>query len=458
MKKNTVQAFFLFCATLAGVSGWSQAKKWSIEECLDYAVKHNISIQQSELDQKSSGVDKEGAIGAFLPSLNFNSSHTWNTGLNQNISTGLFVNQTVQFTSLGINSSIPIYQGLQLQNRFRRANLAILASQYKLNKMKDDVSLNVANAYLQILFNKEQLNVQKEQMQNNEKQLQRTQELVNAGAKPKGDLLDMKATLAGSKQSVVMAQNSLLISKLSLAQLLQLPDFQEFDTEDKIYELRESDVMQQTPVDIFNKAKEVRSEIKIAKTNLELAEKDVKIAKGVYQPTLSGAFNMQSSASYSDRVTGYGSDGQPIFAPPLPIDEQFKNNRSHAFILQLRVPILNGLSARVNVERNKINLERSKIAYTQQELDLERNVYTAFTDAKGALQAYESAMTTLEARAEAFNYAKEKYNVGMLSAFDLNQSQTLYVNAKSDLLRTKYDYIFKVKVLEFYFGIPIVRN
>ena len=147
-----------------------------------------------------------------------------------------------------------------------------------------------------------------------------------------------------------------------------------------------------------------------------------------------------------------------LLGRPLPVDQQLQNNKSTSFGLQLRVPILNGLTARNNVARSKISLERSRIAYKQTELDLERNVYTAFTDAKGALKAYESAVTTLEARTEAFNYAKEKYNVGMFSAFDLNQSQTLYINAKSDAVRTKYDYIFKVKVLEFYFGIPIVKN
>ncbi len=457
MKKNRVNVLVLATILLTGASGWSQEKKWSIEDCLSYAYEHNISIKQTDLDIKSAEVDKLGAIGAFLPSLNFNGSHSWNTGLNQSVSTGLFVNQTTQFTSVGVASSVPIYAGLQNQNRLRRANLSILASQYKLSKMKDDVSLNVANAFLQILFNKEQLNVQKEQLSNNLKQIQRTEELVKAGSIPRGDLLDMKATIATNQQAVVVAENALLISKLSLAQLLQLPDFQYFDTEDVTYELRESEAMQQTPSAIFQKAKEVRSELKIAKANLDIAEKDVKIAKGAYQPTLQGVYGLNASASSGD-IVKFDANGIPTAGPPLPIDEQFKDNKSSSFGLQLRVPILNGLSVRNNVERSKISLERYKIAYTQTELDLERSVYTAFTDSKGALNAYESAVTTLEARAEAFNYAKEKYNVGMFSAFDLNQSQTLYINAKSEALRTKYDYIFKVKVLEFYFGIPIVKN
>ena len=126
--------------------------------------------------------------------------------------------------------------------------------------------------------------------------------------------------------------------------------------------------------------------------------------------------------------------------------------------MQLNIPILNGLSVRNNVQRAKITLERNKNALKQSEQDLERNVYTAITNAKGALNAYDAALAALEARTEAFNYAKEKYAVGMMNSFDFNQSQTLYVNAQSEVLRTKYDYIFKVKIVEFYFGIPISIN
>ena len=121
------------------------------------------------------------------------------------------------------------------------------------------------------------------------------------------------------------------------------------------------------------------------------------------------------------------------------------------------VPIFNGWSVKNNVERNKVNLEKSKIALEQQELDLQRNVYTAFTDAKGALKTHESAVVALESRQEAFNYAKERYAVGMMNSFDFNQAQTLLTNAQSEVIRTKYDYIFKIKILEFYFGIPILK-
>lgn len=476
-KTNYIAITILF---LFGLSSEAQEKKWTLRECVEYALKNNITIQQTQLDAKLSNIDKKDAFGNFLPSLNASASHNWNIGLNFNPVTNLAETQTFQNTNAGLNLGIDIYKGLQNQNRLSRSRLAIIASQYQLTKIKDDVSLNVANAFLQILFNKENLKVQKEQLLNNQKQQDRSQELVNAGSVPRGDLLDMKATVATSQQAVVTAENTLLISKLSLAQLLQLEDFQNFDIADDSYEVTESQTMLQTPNSIFEKAKEQRVELKIARTNLEIAEKDIKIAKGGLMPTLQGYYSFSTRATYSDRIVGSipnttsptsqigfveGTNQvvvQPNFSPVLgnaaPVFDQFSDNKGHAFGFQLNIPVFNGFSVRNNVERSKVALERSKITYNQQELDLERNVYTAFTDAKGALNAYEAAVVALEARSEAFNYAKEKFAVGLMNAFDLNQSQTLFANAQSDVLRTKYDYIFRVKVVEFYFGIPIMEQ
>ena len=457
MKQTISNKITLTIVLFLGLLSQAQSKKWTLEECVDYAIKNNISIQQSELDTKSAAIEKSAAIGNFLPTLNINGSHSWNIGLNQNITTGLLENQTTQFTSAGINSNVAIYNGMQNQNRLRRANLAMVASQFQLSKMKDDISLNIANAYLQILFNKENLKVQKEQLSNNEKQLLRSQELVNAGVVPRGDLLDIKATVATNNQAIVTAENALLISKLSLAQLLQLDNFQDFDVAEANYDAKKSTTLLETPAAIFAKAKEERVELKIAKTNLEIAERDLKIAKGAYQPSLQGFYSLNTRAGYSDRVVGFNGT-TPIFAPALPLFDQFDNNKGHSFGFQMNIPVLNGFSVRNNVDRSKIALDRSKIVFSQQELDLERNVYTAFTDAKGAMKANESAIITLEARQEAYTYAKEKFAVGMLNAFDLNQSQTLFVNAQSEVVRTKYDYIFRVKVIEFYFGIPIIKK
>ena len=458
----------------------AQSKKWTLEECVTYAIQNNISIKQSELDSKMALIDKKSAVGRFLPSLNASASHSWNIGLNQDITTGLLQNKTTQFTSAGANVGIDIYRGLQNQNTLRKANLSIVAAKYQLVKMQEDVALNVANAFLQVLFNKENLKVQKEQLRINEKQYVRSEELVKAGSIPRGDLLDVKATLALNNQNVITAENSLLISKLSLSHLLQLKDFENFDVVDDTDVKDANNIMAQTPSAIYEKAFEGRTELKIARTNLEIAEKNVAIAKGAFQPTLQGFYSFNSRVAYSDRVTGVipnasnptsivgfvEGTNQNVLSPnftrvlgnPAPFFDQFNTNKGQSFGMQLSVPVFNGFSARNNVERSKVSLERSKIAVEQQNLDLQRNVYTAFADAKGALNAYESSVAALEARQGAYNYATEKYSVGLMNSFDFNQSQTLLTNAQSEVLRTKYDYIFKIKILEFYFGIPLIKN
>ncbi|WP_394773812.1 TolC family protein [Flavobacterium sp.] len=478
-KYNSLVFAILFGFGLsAQAQSQTQSKQWTLEECVRYALDNNITIKLSELDVKNAAIDKKGALGNFLPSVNANASHSWNVGLNQNITTGLLENQTTQYSSVGASVGVDIYKGLQNQNTLRRTKLSIVASQYQLLKMQEDISLNVANAFLEILFNKENLKVKKEQLSIDQKRLARSEEMVNAGTIPRGDLYDLKATAATDQQAIIVAENTLLISKLSLAQLLQLKEFADFDVIDDTNAKDENNILAQTPFDIYNKAKEIRTELKLAQTNLEIAEKNVVIARGAYQPTLSAFYNFNTRASYSDIVTGttlntvnpasqigyVQGTNQPVLrdnyssvlGSAAPIFDQFNDNKGQSFGFQLSVPIFNGFSVRNNVERSKVTLEKSKIDLEQKSLDLQRNVYTAFTDAKGALNAYESSTVTLEARQQAYNYAKEKYDVGLMNSFDFTQAQTLLTNAQSDVIRTKYDYIFKIKILEFYFGIPII--
>ncbi len=451
-------SFILLFILFLGFTSVAQQKKWTIRECVEYALKNNISIKQSELDVRMADVDKKAAIGNFFPNLNAQLGHSWSIGANTNPVTNVRENQTTQYTQLGLSSSVTIYNGLQNQNRLRNAKMVQLARQYQLTKMQDDISLYVANAYLDILFNKENLKVQQNQLVFDEKQLKRTEELVNSGSVPRGDLLDMKATIASDKQKVVVAENALLISRLSLAQLLRIEEFKDFDVADVEIEPKPSLVMAETPEAIVAKANEVRVEIKIAKTNLDVAERDIKIAKGALQPSLSFGYNFGTNASYSNRIIGIDPSGVPITAGPLPVFDQLSNNKGHNFGLQLNVPIFNGFSARNNVERSKIGYERSKNNFDQAKIDLETNVYKAITDTKGALNTYETSIATAEARLEAFNYAKEKYAVGLMNTFDFNQSQTIFVASQSDVIRAKYDYIFKMKVVELYFGIPIIQK
>jgi outer membrane protein len=455
-------------------------KKWTLEECVTYALENNITVQQSQLDYENAEIDKLDAKGNFYPSINANATHSWNIGLNQNVTTGILQNATTMFTSGGINLGVDIFRGLQNVNQLRRANLALLSSQYQADDIKDDISLAVANGFLQILFSRENLTVAQAQYAVTEQDLRRTEQLVESGVVPRGDLLEIQATAATQQQQIVNSENGLRLSKIALAQLLLIQDYENFDVANEDLMVEASEILNNSPKEIYSKALSTRNDIKFSEMNVQLAETDVKIAKGSLYPRLSGFYNYNTRASYQDIVAGFQVDpnnptrtigqvegtGQNVLAPnTIPIVEamdpflfQLGINDGHSFGVQLSVPVLNGLSAKNNVKRNMINLERSKLQLQQEKLNLENTINQAWNDAKAAAQAFEAAETTLEARQLAYQYSKERFDVGLMNAFDFSQAQSRVDNAEADVVRTKYDYIFRLKVLEFYFGIPIKLN
>lgn len=461
MRSKPMVLYVLILLLFTATAG-AQQKKWTLKECIAYALEKNISIRQAELDLKLTDVDKKDAFGNFLPNASFSANHSWNIGLIENPITRTAEQNTSQFTNGGFSSGVDIYKGLQNQRTYQRARLAIIAQKFNLTKMQEDVALNIANAYLQILFNRENLKVQNEQLESDRQQLERSEQLLEGGVIPRGDLLDIEATVAADRQRIIDAENQLLLSKLSLAQLLQIEDFKDFDIADENFEKEDSEVLLQTPESIYNKARDEQTVIKVARANLEVAMKDVDIAKSAYQPTLRGFYSLNTAVSYNDNIN-YVENEQtgeiiPVVSPPDPIFDQVWDNKGHSFGLQLTVPIFNGFSVRNSVERARVGVERSRLALEQQELDLERNIYTAYTDAMGALKAYDAAVAAADAREQSLEYARERYDVGLINVFEFNQAQTLSVNAQSDVLRAKYDFIFRVKILEFYFGIPIIEQ
>ncbi len=453
-------------------------KKWTLRECVDYAIENNITVKQSENSIALAEVDKRGAIGNFIPNLNFNSNAAWNSGLTTDVVTGVLINQTTQTTNGGISAGVPIWRGLRNQNELRRAELSILASQYQLDKIKDDISLFVINAYLEALFSKEAVKVAIPQVEITEEQLARTTQLVEAGTVPRGDLLDVEATLANDEQNLIITQNRVRLAIISLAQLLQLDDYENFDiANEEIETLPLVNLADFTVDKILEKAMENRNEIKVAQANIEIAESDIKLAKGALQPTLSGFYNWNSRYSDRDRIIGSEIDqnnptriiGQvettldnvispnfnPLTGPADGFFDQIDQNKGSAFGVSLQIPILNGFSASNNVRRAKINYEQQKFQLEQEELDLERTIHQVYADALGSLKLYEATKRSLEARETSFAYAQERFDVGVLNSFDYGQIKNRLVTANSDFLRAKYDFIFRVKLLEFYYGVPV---
>lgn len=468
--KNTIIYLLLICSLPLVAQ-----KKWTLKECVEYALQNNISVKQSELQLESAELNRKDAFGNYLPTLNASAMNSWNTGLTQNVTTGVLETQTTRNSSYNLTAGVTIFNGLRNLRAHQRSKIEKLAAQYNLDKMRDDIALYVANAYLQVLLNKENLEVARSQNEVTLEQLERTQDLVDAGVLPRGDILEIRATDASEKQNIAVAENAVEVSLISLAQLLLFKDYENFDIADTEFEIKPNDLIDRPVKEIIEAAQENRAEVKLAKTEVELAEKDLQLAKSEYYPSLSGFFNYNTRESGAERIVQGGIDpneptmpigvveetGQivvtPNFAlltePPLPFFDQLSQNDGISYGIQLSIPIFNGLSVRNNVKRREIQLRNVNYQLEQAKLDLESNVYQALVDVRGALKAYEAAEIALESQELAYEYANERFEVGLTNAFDFSQSKFRLDNAKIEVNRTKFEYIFKLKVLELYFGI-----
>jgi len=463
-----------FTALIFCVSFYMQGQTLTLQECVELALEKNITIKQSELDIANAELDKSNAFGNFLPNINAQTSHSWNIGLNQNITTGLLENLTTQFSSLGVNMGVDVYNGLQNVKRLHRANLAIIAQQYNLADITDDTALLVANSYLQVMFNREQLGVQESQFAVSLKELERTKILIEAGVLTTRDIFEIEATIASQQQSVVQAQNNLRLTKINLAQLLLITDYENFDIAVEAFDVPFPQILDETPKAIFEKALSDRNDIKLSLTNLEISKTDVEIAKTSLQPSLSAFYSYSTRISYSDRLTGTGvfnqfpigtvaATGQEVVTQveqrgvigPSSFVDQLQTNDGHNFGIQLSIPILNGFSAKNNVKRSKVNLMRFENQFEQQKLGLESTVNQAYNDAKGAFNFYKAAQKTVIARNDAYQDATKRFDAGVMNSFEFTQIKQRYEASVSDELRAKFDYVFKLKVLEFYFGLKL---
>jgi len=471
---NLLKILFSFAFSLVALTLTSQTKKYTLEDCVALALEKNISIKQSELEMDNAEIDKADAIGNFLPRFNIQSQHIWNNGLSQNITNGLIENLTTQFSSFGGNIGLTVFNGRQNINQLSRANLNLLARQYQLEDMKDDVSLFVANAYLQVLFSREIEQVQGYQLELAQQELARIQLSIEAGILTAAELFEIEANIAAQEQAVVQAENNYRLAKISLAQLLLITDYENFDLAEEEFDIPFSNVLEQTPKAIYEKAVTQRNDIKLGLTNLAIAEKDIDLAKGTRMPTLTAFYNYNTRISYSDRFIETGNFIQtPIgivqdngalvvsqfpereVAGPLSFGTQFGQNDGHSFGLSLNIPVFNGFATQNNIKRRKVNLNRIENQLAQTKLDLENTINQAFNDAKGAYKFYDASDKTLRAREQAFEIAKQRFEAGVMNSFDYVQARQRYQIAASDIIRAKFDYIFKLKVLEFYFGLEL---
>ena len=414
------------------------------------------------------------AKGNLLPNLNASATHGYNFGRTLDPFTNEFASERVRSNQFGLQSGVTLFNGFQLVNSYKKAAITINKSKLELEKLQNDISLNVANAYLNILYNKEFLAIAERNIEATNQQFDLIQKQVNAGALPQGSLYEMEAQQAIDEAAVINAENNLEMSFLILKQLIQLED-EHFDVVTPEITNLSLDMMPSSSQGLVINAIENFPEIKALDQELLSANYGLKIAEGGRYPSLflryslgtgySGARKMGVDPQLLSFPIGVlPSSGETILSfaqtqfssfETQPFGDQLNENINHSLMLSLSIPVFNGWSTQNNIERAKLNAVSTDYRMQEAKQKLQQDVEKAWLDAKAAWKNFESAQKSVQAAEKAFDYAQVKFDQGVINLVEYNLSRTQLDNMYAQLIRNKFEYVFKVKVLEFYQGKPI---
>ncbi len=460
---------------LIGIPAVHAQKQWSLKECIEYALDHNIQVKQQLLNLQLSADNLLQSKAALLPSVNANVSHGYNFGKSVDRFTNQFATQQVAFENFYLTGNLTLFNGFQMLNTIARNRLNLRAGQYDVEKMRNDIALNVASVYLTILFNKELLEIAEEQALITSQQVERTSKLLEAGTVSKGNLLSLQAQAASEEVQVVSMQNNLDISVLSLIQLLELSPGELSDIRKPELSVPETISLDIRPPQILNLALETQPQIKSAELKVESAMKDLKIARGSYLPQLmvqgsyGSGYSEASQQLKSISMDGYDTIGFTTGASPVPVvsptfssvfemipwSDQIDANINKSLGFYLNIPIFNGLQARTANSRAKIGIESARLSYQQEKNLLEKDIQQAYADVSAAIRKYKAAKKSVEAMKENYFYADQKFSLGLLNFVDYSEAKKNLAKAESEMLQAKYEYVFKMTILDFYMGKPI---
>jgi len=475
----TIRLFctFFFLTGFFISSAQTTPKVWSLEDCIIYALDHNLDIKKQILTVEANKKTLLQSKLTLLPNLNANATNVWNFGQTIDQYTNTFATSTVRSNNFYIQSNTTLFAGFTKINTIKQNSINLLASQYDLDVIKNNISLAVAGYFLDMLLNQELLTVSRNQIEITKGQVSRVEKLVEAGSSAKGDLLNIQAQEATEALAVIQAENTLFISRLSLQQLIDLPVSPDFKIEIPLLKAVAEPKGQLTPEQIFNFAVDKRPEIKSSDLHVQAAEKSLAIARGVLSPTISfggswgtgysGASEEVASSSYQRQAIGVTqkdpTDTVYSYYPnntykKKDFSKQITDNNNKSLGFYMSIPIFNGWSGRTNISLAKIQQEKAEIDLDAQKRDLRKNIEQAYANALASLQQYNASVQKVAAQEESFKYTQQKFDVGMMTSFDYNNSKKDLTKAESDLLQSKYDFIFKTTILDFYMGKPISIN
>ncbi len=454
VKKMLGSLFFILIVTGSGKVKALQ-RIWSLEDCVNYAIENNIQIKQSELAIESMEADLLQSKLNLLPSLNGTTNFSWSWSRTLDETNYSYYNQGTNQGNIGVNASMTLFGGLKNLNQIKRDKIEYLGRQYDADNMRDDISLILTRAYLQILLNKELLSVACERVKITKKQIDRTAKMVEAGTLARGSLLEMEAQGAREELSVINYENQLDLSNLDLLQTLDLEV--DADIEIEIPKLTMEITSNLNPLSsIYETALTTQPIVKSAELDVESSERSLAIAKGGRSPVLS--FGGGWSANYSNnavRVTGIDPETGDILTEEMSFSAQFKDYQNEYVGFSLSIPIFNGYQVSTMVNKAKLNTANSEYNLELTKNTLRKEIETAYSEAKAAYKSYVATQSSLYSFEESFRYTEQKFNVGMSNSVDYNLTKSQLTAAESELLRAKYDYIFKTKILDFYMGLPL---
>jgi len=445
MNNKTPKTMKHICTVLfliGTLSSFAQ-KKWTLKECVDHVIENNISVKQVENNLLINDQDIIAAKGQFLPGAALNLSQNLNLG-NVELFEGNFIDRTFHSSNVGLNLSQTVFNGFRNTNIYKQSLINREASVLELSRIKDDVSLNVVNAFLNVLFNKENLQTAKIQLEFSRNQIKQVSALVEAGVQPQANIYDAEATFSSDEQRFTVAQNNYDLALLTLSQLLQVP-YKGFQVESLLIPTPSEKLIYNDVETVLNFALSNRSEIKIAEKNQQVAALSTELSKSGYYPSVSLGYGFNTGANFSNLSTS-----NSFF-------QQINDNKGHGFNLNISIPLFSRFQNKTAVAKSKIQEDNAKLNLDKTRLDLESNIQRAYTDSQAALKTFIASNKSLKARELSFNNARERYDIGALNAFELDQNRVQLVNAEANLINAKFDFVFKTKVLDFYMGNKIVE-
>jgi outer membrane protein len=475
---------FLTLITLLAVTGTLQAQqKWSLLKCIEYAMANNISVKQVDLQTKIAELTLKQSKYGQLPNLNFSGAPSFNNGRNQDPTTFSLITQSYLSVGMQLQSSADIFNWFSKRNTIAANEWELQAAKANTDRLKNDIALSVANQYLQILLAMEQVKIAGVQLKQSQAQLSNTRKLVDAGNLPELNAANLEAQVALDSSNVIQAKGNVVQSILSIKAFMAIDAATPFEIEtpeaEKIFVEKLADLQ---PESVYASAIANLPQQKFNDFKLKAAQKTFAAAKGGLYPTISVFGNLGTNYFVSFNTPNYDPfftgkynptglravdlSGNFVYNVVTPEFTQVKNGtvKSNPFFSQLNqnfrqsvglslsVPIFNGLSARTNYQRSKISIRNQEL---QKELDnqtLKQDIYKAYNASMVALEKLNAGKKSMEASERTFYFAQKRYDVGMLGTFDLITSQNNLFTAKLQNALNQYDYVFKMKVLEFYKG------